>query len=53
LFAVERDVHAGALEAWRLPVFPPGHPSRGSDVRRVLLPSGESHSRDPAIASAA
>ena len=38
LFAVERDLHAGALDAWRLPALPPGHPSRTPDVRAVRLP---------------
>jgi hypothetical protein len=37
-FAVERDLHAGALEAGRLPALPPAHPSRTSEVRRVRLP---------------
>ena len=40
LFALERDAHAGALEAWRLPAFPPDHPSRTPEVRRVRLPGG-------------
>jgi hypothetical protein len=39
LFVVERDVHAGNLDASRLPAFPPGHPARTSEVRRVRLPS--------------
>jgi hypothetical protein len=41
LFTVERDVHAGTLEAWRLPAFPPEHPSRTPEVRRVRLPGEE------------
>jgi hypothetical protein len=45
LFAVERDVHAGAMEGWRLPAFPPDHPSRVSEVRRVRLPSDSSDRR--------
>ena len=40
LFTVERDVHAGALDAWRLPAFPPEHPGRTPEVRRVRLPGG-------------
>jgi hypothetical protein len=40
LFAVEPDAHAGALEAWRLPAFPPDHPARDNNVRRVGLTSG-------------
>jgi hypothetical protein len=38
LFAVEFDVHADIHEAWRLPAFPPDHPSRVPEVRRVRLP---------------
>ena len=41
LFAAELDVHAGIPEVWRLPAFPPDHPSRVSDVRRVRLPAAE------------
>lgn len=37
LFAVEHDAHAGVLEAWRLPAFPPEHPLRDNNVRRVAL----------------
>jgi hypothetical protein len=37
LFAVERDAHAGQLEAWRLPAFPTDHSAREHDVRRVAL----------------
>jgi Replication-relaxation len=40
LFAVERDAHAGVLEAWRLPAFPPDHPARDDNVRRVALADG-------------
>jgi protein involved in plasmid replication-relaxation len=38
LFVVERDMHRGAVDAWRLPTVPPGHPGRVPDVRRVILP---------------
>jgi DNA-binding Lrp family transcriptional regulator len=38
LFTLERDLHAGALDAWRLPAFPPDHPNRVPEVRRVRLP---------------
>lgn len=38
LFVVERDIHAGNLDASRLPAFPPDHPARTSEVRRVRLP---------------
>jgi len=41
LFAAERDVHAGLLEARRVPAFPPGHPARHgehAEIRRVRLP---------------
>jgi Replication-relaxation len=41
LFAIEADVHRGDLEAWRLPVFPPGHSARTAMVRRVRLPGHE------------
>ena len=37
LFALEHDAHDGVLEAWRLPAFPPGHPARTAEVRRVAL----------------
>jgi hypothetical protein len=37
LFAVERDAHDGVLEAWRLPAYPPGHPARRPEVRRVAI----------------
>jgi hypothetical protein len=49
LFALERDAHDGVLEAWRLPAFPPGHPARTAEVRRVALgpPRGEA-TQDPA-----
>jgi hypothetical protein len=47
LFALERDVHAGALEAWRLPAFPHGHPSRLSDVRHVRLPGDDIGAKHP------
>ena len=40
LFVVEHDAHAGALEAWRLPPFPPDHPERGEGtIRRVRFAS--------------
>jgi DNA-binding Lrp family transcriptional regulator len=44
LFALERDVHAATLEAWRLPAFPPEHPGRMPEVRRVRLPGDEGRS---------
>ena len=37
LFATELDVHAGRLEAWRLPTFPEGHRARAADLRRVRI----------------
>jgi len=37
LFAIEPDAHAGVLDASRLPAFPPDHPSRDDNVRRVAL----------------
>jgi Replication-relaxation len=37
LFALEHDAHAAMLEAWQLPRFPPGHPDRDPEVRRVRL----------------
>jgi hypothetical protein len=42
LFVDEQDMHAGRLEAWRAPTFPPGHPARhGADAapHRVQLPA--------------
>jgi Replication-relaxation len=41
LFACEADVHAGILEARRVPGYPPSHPDRRgprAEVRRVRLP---------------
>jgi hypothetical protein len=41
LFACELDMHAGRLEAWRLPSLPPGDPrrrGRDGDVWAVRLP---------------
>jgi hypothetical protein len=40
LFALERDVHARSVEAWRLPAFPRDHPDRAGSVRRARLPAG-------------
>ena len=40
LFAVERDLHAGNRDTWRLPAFPAEHPSRTPDVPCVRLPAG-------------
>ena len=37
VFAVEHDAHAGGLDAWRLPAFPPDHPRRESLLQRVRL----------------
>jgi protein involved in plasmid replication-relaxation len=37
LFALEHDAHAGALEAWQLPRYPPGHPARDPAVQRVPI----------------
>lgn len=37
LFGLERDAHAGVLDAWQLPRFPPGHPARDRAVRRIQL----------------
>jgi hypothetical protein len=37
LFTTEIDVHAGRLDAWRLPVFPDGHRARDAGVRRVHI----------------
>jgi hypothetical protein len=45
LFTLERDAHAGDLEAWRLPALPPDHPGRVAEVRRVPLPGDETHRR--------
>jgi hypothetical protein len=41
LFSLERDMHAGSYDAWRLPVFPRDHPDRVPDVRYARLPSNE------------
>ena len=46
LFALERDGHAGILEAWRLPAFPPDHTSRVPDVRYVRLPGEATSASD-------
>jgi hypothetical protein len=44
-FAIEQDAHAGALEAWRLPAFPTGHPARSGQIRRVqIAPHAEGRS---------
>lgn len=48
LFAVECDAHAGSLEAWRLPAYPRGHPSRDNNVRRVTLADGGAPTRHEA-----
>jgi hypothetical protein len=45
LFAIEPDAHAAVLEAWRLPAFPPDHPARDDNVRRVVLTSGATAAR--------
>jgi hypothetical protein len=37
LFALERDAHDGVLEAWRLPAYPPNHPARHPEIRRVAI----------------
>jgi Replication-relaxation len=37
VFALEHDAHAGLLEAWQLPRFPPGHSARNPAVRRIRL----------------
>jgi hypothetical protein len=37
LFCAEPDAHAGVLEAWRLPAFPPGHQGRTAGLRRVRI----------------
>jgi hypothetical protein len=45
LFACELDMHAGRLDAWRLPSLPPRHPQRRgreAEVRLVRLPGPES-----------
>lgn len=39
LFLVERDMHRGVVDAWRLPATPPADSARSADVRRVSLPS--------------
>jgi hypothetical protein len=39
LFAIEHDAHAGTLEAWQLPPFPPRHPVRQPQVGRLDLAS--------------
>jgi hypothetical protein len=41
LFACEADIHAGTLEALRVPGYPPGHPARRgqlAEARGVRLP---------------
>jgi hypothetical protein len=38
LFADELDVHAGVLDAMRVPAFPAGHAARLPHVRRVRIP---------------
>lgn len=38
LFVCERDMHAGDFRAWRVPEFPPRHPSRDAVARRCELP---------------
>jgi len=51
LFAAERDIHAGHLEARRVPAFPPSDPARHGEhaqIGRVRLPGPQ-----PARASAA
>lgn len=40
LLAVERDVHNGCGDVWRMPTFPDRHPGRTTTVRRVRLPAG-------------
>ena len=40
LFCAEPDAHAGVLEAWRLPAFPPGHQARTGGLRRVRIAPG-------------
>lgn len=50
LFALERDMHGELLEAWRLPAFPPEHPNRVAEVRRVRLPGNGIGA--PAVAAA-
>jgi hypothetical protein len=47
LFAIERDAHDGVLEAWRLPAYPPDHPARRPEVRRVAIaPARSKNSED-------
>jgi hypothetical protein len=42
LFAVEQDMHAGRLDAWRVPAVPRAHPNRDKHpgVRSVALTVG-------------
>ena len=42
LFAVEQDMHAGRLDAWRVPAVPRDHPNREehADMRSVALTAG-------------
>jgi hypothetical protein len=46
LFSVECDADAGLLDAWRLPTYPPDHPARDSNVRRVALANGGAPARE-------
>jgi Replication-relaxation len=46
LFAIERDAHDRVLEAWRLPAYPPGHPARRPEVRRVTITPARSQNAE-------
>lgn len=43
LFAVEKDMHAGYLDAWRVPAVPRDHPNpeKHSHIRSVGLTVGD------------
>jgi hypothetical protein len=47
LFALERDMHAAMLDAWRLPAFPADHPDRLAEVRRVRVPGADTSTQQP------
>lgn len=47
LFAIERDVHQGSLDAWRLPTYPRDHSARTAEVRRVRLPGSDTSTTQP------
>ncbi len=40
LFAIEKDVHRGALDVWRLPEHPPEWLGRATEIRSARMPCG-------------